>query len=94
MNIKQDNYIFVLDKKAHYSTSFGLYYFFFTYLNDVMLAVLLSTLTGFIFEVYQGYSKTQSGYSHSDMFYNLLGVFSATVLHAVYLLMYRSYILL
>ena len=85
MNIKQDNYIFELDKKAHYSTSFGLYYFFFTYLNDIMLAVLLSTLTGFIFEVYQGYSKHHSGYSHSDMFYNLLGVFSGFILHTIYI---------
>ena len=85
MNIKQDNYIFELDKKAHYSTSFGLYYFFFTYLNDIMLAVLLSTLTGFIFEVYQRYSKHHSGYSHSDMFYNLLGVFSGFILHTIYI---------
>ena len=85
MNIKQDNYISELDKKAHYSTSFGLYYFFFTYLNDIMLAVLLSTLTGFLFEVYQGYSKHHSGYSHSDMFYNLLGVFSGFILHTIYI---------
>ena len=85
MNIKKDTYTFELDKKAHYSTSFGLYYFFFTYLNDIMLAVLLSTLTGFIFEVYQGYSKHHSGYSHSDMFYNLLGVFSGFILHTIYI---------
>ena len=85
MKIKKDSYTFELDKKAHYATSFGLYYFFFTYLNDIMLAVLLSTLTGFIFEVYQGYSKHHSGYSHSDMFYNLLGVFSGFILHAIYL---------
>ena len=86
MKIKEDVYTFDLDKKAHYSTSFGLYYFFFTYLNDMMLAILLSTLTGLLFEVYQGYSKHHSGYSHSDMFYNLIGVLSATVLHVVYLL--------
>ena len=92
MNIKEDTYIFELDKKAHYSTSFGLYYFFFTYLNDMMLSVLLSIMIGLLFEVYQGYSKNQSGYSHSDMLYNLLGTFSATVLHVVYLLMYRSYV--
>ena len=85
MKIKEDTYTFELDKKAHYSTSFGLYYFFFTYLNDIMLAVLLSTLTGFIFEVYQGYSKHHSGYSHSDMFYNLLGVFSGFILHTIYI---------
>ena len=91
MKIKEDTYTFELDKKAHYSTSFGLYYFFFTYLNDMMLSVLLSIMIGLLFEVYQGYSKNQSGYSHSDMVYNLLGTFSATVLHVVYLLMYRSY---
>ena len=44
MNIKKDNYKFDLDKKAHYTTSFGLYYFFFTYVNNIMLAVLLSIL--------------------------------------------------
>ena len=81
MRIKEDVYTFDLDKKAHYSTSFGLYYFFFTYLNDMMLAILLSTLTGLLFEVYQGYSKHHSGYSHSDMFYNTVGVLSASVLH-------------
>ena len=86
MRIKEDVYTFDLDKKAHYSTSFGLYYFFFTYLNDIILAILLSSLTGLLFEVYQGYSKHHSGYSHSDMFYNLIGVLSATVLHVVYLL--------
>ena len=81
MRIKKDSYEFNLDKKAHYSTSFGLYYFFFTYLNDMMFAILLSTLTGLFFEVYQGYSKHHSGYSHSDMLYISLGVFSASVLH-------------
>ena len=85
MKIKEDTYTFNLDKKAHYSTSFGLYYFFFTYLNDMLLAVLLSTLVGLFFEVYQGYSKHHSGYSHSDMFYNLLGVFSGFILHAIYI---------
>ena len=81
MRIKKDTYTFDLDKKAHCSTSFGLYYFFFTYLNDMMLAVLLSILVGLFFEVYQGYSKHHSGYSHIDMLYNSLGVLSASVLH-------------
>ena len=91
MKIKKDTYTFELDKKTHYATSFGLYYFFFTYLNNILLSILLSITVGLLFEVYQGYSKHHSGYSHSDMFYNLLGTFSATVLHVVYLLMYRSY---
>ena len=47
----------------------------------MMLAILLSTLTGLFFEVYQGYSKHHSGYSHIDMLYNSLGVLSASVLH-------------
>jgi VanZ family protein len=86
MNIKKDNYKFDLDKKAHYSTSFGLYYFFFTYVNNIMLAVLLSILTGLLFEIYQGYSKHHSGYSHVDVLYNILGVLSALILHGVTLL--------
>ena len=81
MRIKKDTYTFDLDKKAHYSTSFGLYYFFFTYLNDMILAVLLSILTGLLFEVYQGYSNHHSGYSHSDMLYNTVGVLCANILH-------------
>ena len=86
MNIKKDNYKFDLDKKAHYSTSFGLYYFFFTYVNNIMLAVLLSILTGLLFEIYQGYSKHHSGYSHVDMLYNILGVLSALILYGITLL--------
>ena len=87
MKIKQDTYKFDLDKKAHYSTSFGLYYFFFTYVNGMMLAVLLSILTGLFFEIYQGYSKHHSGYSHTDMMYNIFGVLSALILHRVTLLL-------
>ena len=86
MNIKKDNYKFDLDKKAHYTTSFGLYYFFFTYVNNIMLAVLLSILTGLLFEIYQGYSKHHSGYSHVDMLYNILGILSALILYGVTLL--------
>jgi len=86
MRIKKDSYEFNLDKKAHYSTSFGLYYFFFTYVNDIMLATLLSILTGLFFEIYQGYSKHHSGYSHVDMLYNILGVLSALILYGVTLL--------
>ena len=86
MNIKKDNYKFDLDKKAHYSTSFGLYYFFFTYVNEIMLATLLSILTGLFFEIYQGYSKHHSGYSHVDMVYNIFGVLSALILHKITLL--------
>ena len=86
MKIKRDTYKFDLDKKAHYSTSFGLYYFFFTYVNEIMLATLLSILTGLFFEIYQGYSKHHSGYSHVDMLYNILGILSALILYGVTLL--------
>ena len=85
--IKSDTLYFSMDKKAHFGISFGLYYFFFTYTASMPLSLLLGILVGLSFEVYQGYSKTQSGYSHSDMFYNLLGVFSASILYVVYLLM-------
>ena len=51
-----------------------------------MLATLLSILTGLLFEIYQGYSKHHSGYSHVDMVYNIFGVLSALILHKVTLL--------
>ena len=81
MKVKKDTYTFDLDKKAHYSTSFGLYYFFFTYTASMPLALLLSILVGLSFEVYQGYSKHHGGYSHYDMFYNLVGSVFAFILH-------------
>ena len=79
--IKSDTLNFTMDKKAHFGVSFGLYYFFFTYTANMPLSFLLSILVGLSFEVYQGYSKHHGGYSHGDMFYNLVGSVFAFILH-------------
>ena len=79
--IKSDTLNFTMDKKAHFGVSFGLYYFFFTYTASMPLSLLLGILVGLSFEVYQGYSKHHGGYSHYDMFYNLVGSVFAFILH-------------
>jgi len=79
--IKSDTLSFGMDKKAHFGVSFGLYYFFFTYTASMPLSFFLSILVGLSFEVYQGYSKHHGGYSHIDMFYNLIGSVFAFTLH-------------
>jgi VanZ family protein len=71
----------------HYSVSFGLYYTFYTYTTSILLSIVLSILVGVLYEVYQGYSKHHSGYSHTDIFYNTIGVFSAALIHYVYLVL-------
>ena len=84
IKIKQDTLKFNMDKKAHFGISFGLYYSFFTYTNDILLSLLFSVLVGLGFEVYQGYSKKHNGYSHTDMIYNISGAIIAFILHGVY----------
>ena len=83
MKIKQDTLKFDYDKKAHFGVSFGLYYFCFTYTNDIILSLIFSILIGLGFEVYQGYSKRHNGYSHTDMIYNLSGAIIAFILHNI-----------
>ena len=83
MKIKQDTLKFDYDKKAHFGVSFGLYYFCFTYTNDIILSLIFSILVGLGFEVYQGYSKRHNGYSHTDMIYNLSGAIIAFILHNI-----------
>ena len=69
-----DSLDFVMDKQAHLYVSFGLYYFFYTYLTDVVLALNLALFTGFLYEVFQGFSTRHSGFSIGDMVYNVIGV--------------------
>ena len=83
MKVKQDTLKFDYDKKAHFGVSFGLYYFCFTYTNDIILSLISSILVGLGFEVYQGYSKRHNGYSHTDMIYNLSGAIIAFILHNI-----------
>ena len=83
MKVKQDTLKFDYDKKAHFGVSFGLYYFCFTYTNDIILSLIFSILVGLGFEVYQGYSKRHNGYSHTDMIYNLSGAIIAFILHNI-----------
>ena len=78
---QNDNLDFAMDKQSHLYVSFGLYYFYHTYLTDVVLALNLALLTGFLYEVFQGFSTRHSGFSIGDMVYNVIGVGTAYMLH-------------
>ena len=82
--IVEDTYKFNPDKQAHLGVSFGLFYFFLTYIHDVSVAIGLSVLVGVTFELYQGVSKRYNGCSYQDMMYNLIGIFIAAVEYKVY----------
>ena len=82
--IVEDTYKFNPDKQAHLGISFGLFYFFLTYIHDVSVAIGLSVLVGVTFELYQGVSKRYNGCSYQDMMYNLIGIFIAAVGYTVY----------
>ena len=83
--IKEDNYKLELDKMAHLGVSFGLFYFFLTYIHNIPLSIILSILVGLSFEIYQG--KFTTGYSHHDMLYNIIGVVLSSSMYMLYLLM-------
>ena len=83
MKIKQDTLKFNMDKQAHLGISFGLYYSFFTYTNNIIVSLLFTILIGLAFEVYQGYSNKHNGYSHTDMIYNISGAIIAFILHTI-----------
>ncbi len=83
--IKEDNYKLELDKMAHLGVSFGLFYFFLTYVHSIPLSIILSLLIGLSFETYQGIFTT--GYSHHDMLYNILGVVLSSSMYMLYLLL-------
>ena len=84
--IKEDNYKFEMDKMAHLGISFGLFYFFLTYVHSIPLSIILSLLVGLSFEAYQGISKKHSGYSHVDMLYNAIGVILSSSMYMLYLI--------
>ena len=88
--ISVDNMNWELDKKAHLGVSFGLYYMFYTNLSILdtlnthtsLDAMLLSSLIGLSYEVYQGTRFSDAdGFSKQDMAYNLIGVALARFTH-------------
>ena len=92
--ISDDTMELQLDKKAHFTTSFGLYYFFYTSLtiySDTLPypqldAMLLSTSIGLLYEVYQGTSLSNAdGFSKEDCYYNLIGIGFARLTHEIIL---------
>ena len=85
--IKEDNYKLKMDKIAHLGISFGLFYFFLTYIHSIPLSICLALLVGLSFETYQGISNKHSGYSHHDMLYNTIGVILSSSIYMLYLLL-------
>jgi len=91
--ISNDTMEFQLDKKAHLGVSFGLYYMFYTFISYDTInvhaqldAMLLSSMVGLSYEVYQGSSFSNAdGFSKEDMLYNLIGVAMARVSHEIFL---------
>ena len=91
--ISDDTMEFQLDKKAHLGVSFGLYYMFYTFhsydtinVHAQLDAMLLSSMIGLSYEVYQGSSFSDAdGFSKEDMLYNLIGVAMGRVSHEFFL---------
>lgn len=95
--IAKDNFSIQIDKTAHYTTSFGLYFFFHTMYTDSLLpmdstfsiplnSMISSTGVGLIYELYQSTPQSKSdGFSVHDMVYNVLGIISAYTIHEIFL---------
>ncbi len=96
--IADDNFDIQLDKTAHLSTSFGLYFMFYTLYSDTLLftlhdtipiplhSMISATAVGFSYEVYQSTNLSKSdGFSVHDMVYNMIGVGFARFTHEVFL---------
>ena len=96
--IADDNFELQLDKTAHLTTSFGLYFMFYTLYSDSLLPMLSdsipiplhsmisTTAVGFSYEVYQSTKLSKSdGFSVHDMVYNMIGVGFARFTHEVFL---------
>jgi len=94
VDIAEDNFKLQMDKTAHFSTSFGLYYTFYTLYSDTLFipihdslsleqnAMLSAFLIGLTYEIYQSTSYSNSdGFSIHDLSYNSLGIFLANVSH-------------
>ena len=96
--IADDNFELQLDKTAHLTTSFGLYFMFYTLYSDSLLPMLSdsipiplhsmisTTAVGFSYEVYQSTKLSKSdGFSVHDMVYNMIGIGFARFTHEVFL---------
>ena len=96
--IAQDNFEPQLDKIAHFSTSFGLYFTFHTMYQDSLLpmisdtlpiemnSMLSATIVGLLYECYQATPISKSdGFSKHDMVYNMIGIGLARLTHEFFL---------
>ena len=96
--IADDNFSLQIDKTAHLTTSFGLYFMFYTMYSDSLLPMLSdsipiplhsmisATAVGFVYEVYQSTPHSRSdGFSYHDMVYNMIGIGFARFTHEVFL---------
>ena len=96
--IAEDNFDIQLDKTAHLTTSFGLYFMFYTLYSDTLLftlhdtipiplhSMISATAVGFSYEVYQSTKLSKSdGFSVHDMVYNMIGIGFARFTHEVFL---------
>ena len=91
--ISDDDMSLQLDKKAHLWVSFGIYYFFYTGIvlfdsttHSQLDAMILTTIVGLTYEVFQGTSLSNAdGFSKEDMYYNLMGVTLGRVSHDIIL---------
>jgi len=96
--IADDNFSIQIDKTAHLTTSFGLYFMFYTMYSDSLLPMLSdsipiplhsmisATAVGFVYEVYQSTPHSRSdGFSYHDMVYNMIGIGFARFTHEIFL---------
>ena len=96
--IAQDTFEPQLDKIAHFSTSFGLYFTFHTMYQDSLLpmisdslpiemnSMLSATIVGLLYECYQATPISNSdGFSKHDMVYNMIGIGLARLTHEFFL---------
>jgi len=95
--IADDDFSIQLDKTAHYTTSFGLYFFFYTMYTDSLLpmdssfsipihSIISSTAVGLSYELYQSTPMSKSdGFSLHDMTYNIIGIGLARTLQEILL---------
>ena len=93
--IVEDNWQWEIDKKAHYLTSFGLYYASYVLCeglctdsthDNVFLSLVVSSGIGLVYEIYQGYHwREHGGFSKQDLGYNLLGILTGYTIHRFFL---------
>ena len=89
--VVEDNWNWEIDKKAHYLSSFGLYYATYvlceglctdsTHQNE-NISLLTSLTIGLVYEIYQGYHwREHGGFSKQDLGYNILGILTGYGFH-------------